>query len=226
MWVDRGIYWEHGAPQNTQAWLEARRGRVNGSETGALAGESNFETPEQTGKYISGIEEKQFSEKSQMAMNHGHKWESTARIWYQKKYNLQVIERGTCVSKSDYRIASSVDGDIVGTSGVIEIKCPQKMYKPIINFQNMKKNGWQPPENYHQHIWTTHYCQMQQAMFVLGKTYCDYIVYSVEDRSVYTQRILFDPIFWKNHYEKVIQNYEKYVTPYLKKGYPIIPKSL
>ena len=224
MWVDRRVYWEHSAPQNTEAWKNIRRGRIGGSDTGALAGESNFDTPEQAGKYIAGVEEKQFSDNSQKAMAHGHQWEGTARTWYQTKYGLQVIERGSCVSKADYRIGASVDGDVVGTPGIIEIKCPQKMYKPILNFQKMKAAGWQPPENYHQHIWTTHYCQMQQSMAVLGKKYCDYIVYSVEDRSVFTQRIVFDPIFWEQHYNKVIANYEKYVVPHLQEGYPVIPK--
>lgn len=223
MWRDRGTYWEHTAAQGTPEWLDARIGRVNGSDTGSLGGHSSFDTPEQTGKYISGAEQKEFSERSQTAMAHGHKWESVARDWYATTSNVQVVELGLCVSKSDIRIGASVDGVVVGTPGIIEIKCPQKMYRPIQKYQELKAGGWQPPDGYHDHIWRTHYCQMQQAMWVLCKQWCDYIVYSVEDRAVFTQRFTYDSDFIDQHLKKITENYERYVKPHLRDGYPIVP---
>ena len=56
MWVDQGEFWECTAPQKSEAWLRARIGRVNGSNTGALAGKNErFKTPEETGKLIAGV---------------------------------------------------------------------------------------------------------------------------------------------------------------------------
>ena len=213
MWKDRGVYYEHTAPQGTDEWIKARIGRCNGSDSGGLAGESNFDTPEQVGKYIAGVEKKDLS--GNQAVQHGHKTEPISRAWYEKTYNCKVIERGYCIPKDSGIIGASVDGDIVDSEGIIEIKCPVSMYRPILKYMEMKENGWIPPERYLDHIWKTHYCQMQQGMFVLKKKYCDYIVYSTEDKKAFVQRVWFDPEFWEQHYAKLEKNYELYVRPYL-----------
>lgn len=223
MWVDRGSYYENVAHQGSPKWLEARKGRVNGSNTGGLAGKSSFKSVEETGKIIAGVIEEQFKQKNIDAMAHGHKFEKIAREWYEKKYNCKVIERGLAVCKTDYRIGVSIDGEIVGQEGILEIKAPLKLWKPILQYMDAKSSGWKPPANYHDHIWESHYCQMQQGMFILKKKYCDYIVYSTEDRQVFTQRIFFDPVYWNNHYSIIKQNYELYVKPHLEDTYPLSP---
>ena len=223
MWVDRGDYWESTAPQGSEIWHQCRRGRVNGSNTGALAGKTTLKSIEDTGKIIAGVLVEEFKQKNIDAMSHGHEYESTCRIWYEKNHKCKVLERGLAVCKTDYRIGASIDGEIVGKDGIIEIKAPLKLWKPILQYMDSKSQGWNPPKNYHDHIWETHYCQMQQSMFVLKKKYCDYIVYSTEDAKVFTQRIFFDSVYWNNHYEIIKKNYEKYVRPYLVTPYPLIP---
>lgn len=215
MWVDRGTFWEHRASQGSEEWKKARMGRINSSNTGAMAGKSSFKNPEETGRFIAGVEVEEFSTKSLEAMNHGHQFEPICREWYEKTYKCKVLERGLCIPKNCDFIGASVDGEIIGTEGIIEIKCPKKMYRPILNYMNMKEQGWTPPINYYNHIWSTHLCQMMQAMFVLNKQYCDYIVYSTEDSKVFVQRVHFDPIFWNNHFEIIQTNYSSYIIPYL-----------
>lgn len=224
MWVDRGYYYEHSAPQGSEDWLKARIGRCNGSDSGSLSGQSRFDTAEQTGKYIAGIESKVFSDQSQEVMKHGHVTEPIARQWYENKYQCKVVERGLCIPKNIDIIGASVDGDILETDGILEIKAPKKMYKPILNYMNMKENGWLPPENYYDHIWNSHLCQMMQGMKVLNKKYCDYVVYSTEDSKIFVQRVHFDPVFWGNHYSILSKNYKTYVEPYLK-GKPSHPNN-
>jgi len=81
--------------------------------------------------------------------------------------------------------------------------------------------GWKPPKNYTDHIWDAHYTQCQHGMAVLGKKWCDYIVYC--NYQIFKQRIVFDPKYWENHYSTIKKNYEIYIRPYLKNGYPIVP---
>ena len=84
------------------------------------------------------------------------------------------------------------------------------------------KRGWEPPKNYYEHIWNAHFSQCQHGMAVLGKKWCDYIVYSTSDAQIFAQRIYFDPLYWKKHYSILCQNYETYIQPHLK-NLPDIP---
>jgi YqaJ-like viral recombinase domain len=227
VWKDEGNYWEHNAPQGTNEWKNVRIGRVGSSKSGGFVGQTeHFKngTPEEIGLIISGEKEIVFDEKSIARMDHGTKYEKTAKIWYEKTYNCKVLERGFCVPKFDLtRIGASVDGDVIGTDGILEIKCPQKMYKPVLFYNDSVKRGWKPSEKYYEHIWNAHFSQCQHGMRILGKKWCDYIVYSVSDSQVFVQRIHFDPDYWKKHYSIIQKNYEVFIKPYLKTGYPIIP---
>ncbi len=223
-WIDRGSFYEHTSKQGTESWLNARIGRINGSATGAMAGISIFKSSEKMGKIIAGIEEEVFEQKNIELMNHGKKTEPIARKWYEEHYKCDVMERGLCVPKCDYEIGASIDGDVLGTDGIIEIKCPVKMYGPILNYIDLIKNGkWKPPSNYRGHIWKTHYSQIQQCLFVLGKSWCDYIIYCTTTSQVFVQRIPFNAEYWENHYKTIKETYGKYVKPHLKLGYSITP---
>jgi len=221
MWKDRGHYYEHSGKQGTEEWKEARIGRINSSNSRAMTGKSNFKTAEETGKIIAGIKIEEFTPEAIERMNHGTKMESPVRTWYEKTNNCKAVERGLCVLKSDIRIGASVDGDVLNSDVIIEIKCPVKMYRPILTYLENVDHGWKPEKGYHDHIWDSHFCQMQHGLFVLNKKFCDYIVYCSESSQVYTQRIEFDPVFWKDHYSILDTNYKKYIYPYLKPGYPL-----
>lgn len=222
-WRDHGPYWEHLAPQGDEEWLKVKVGRASTSVSGALVGKSSFETAEEAGQYLAGYKEKEFSEKSKYVMSHGTNTEPEARNWYCNTYKCDVVERGLIVPKWDPTLGASVDGDVIGTDGIIEIKCPLKMYGPIKRYMDHISNGWKPPKNYYDHIWSTHFSQVQHGMAVMGKKWCDYVVYCTTDGSIFTQRIPFIEEYWVQHYAKLKENYSKYVVPYLKPGYPIIP---
>ena len=216
-WVDRGRYVEFTAAQKSQAWLGARIGIVTSTTGAALAGKSSFKTPEQIGKIIAGVETEVFSEKSLDCMSHGNEFENPTRIWFEKTYNCKVLERGLCVSKADPLIGGSVDGDIVGTDGCIEIKCPQKMYRGIVSYTENVEHGWVPPADYYEHIFSSHLHQCFQNSWVLGKKYCVYIVNCTFTGQIFTQKIPFSQKYWDEVYPIIKKNYELYVRPYLKK---------
>ena len=224
MWVDRGLFWEHTAPQGTDGWKEARKGRINSSNSGAMAEKSRFKSAEETGKIIAGVEEDSFSPEAIERMAHGTREEPTVRNWYEKEYKCQVLERGLCVSKDNYRIGASVDGEVIGSDVILEIKCPVKMYGPLVTYMENVDHGWKPPVGYHDHIWENHFLQVQHGMHILQKKYCDYVVYCSSSSRVFTQRIAFDPEYWQDHYSLLKTNYDKYIYPYVKDTvYPLIP---
>lgn len=227
IWKDCGNYWEHNALQGSEEWKNVRIGKVGSSKSGGFGGQTeHFKngSPEEIGLIISGAKELIFDEKNIEYMAHGTKNENIARTWYEKTYNCKVLERGFCVPKFDLeRIGASVDGEIIGTEGILEIKCPQKMYHPILFYTESIKRGWEPPKNYYEHIWNAHLSQCMHGMAVLGKKWCDYIVYSTSDSQIFVQRIYFDSNYWDKHYSIIKQNYENFIKPYLKPGYPIIP---
>lgn len=221
MWIDRGHFWEHNAKQGTDAWKEARIGRINSSTSGAMADQSKFKTAEQSGKIIAGIEEENFTMEALERMEFGVVQEPTARMWYEKTHKCKVLERGLCVPKNNFIIGASVDGDVLNTEGIVEIKCPKEMYFPIVKYMENQNFGWKPEPGYHSHIWDTHYAQMQHGMHVLKKKWCDYIVYSPPTGQVFTQRFYYDPKYWKSHYAKIKENYDLYIKPYLPSNYPL-----
>jgi len=215
-WFDHGDFHELHAPQLSEAWFKARKNRITGSKTGYALGFSPFKTQEEIAKIILDIDQKEPStpdeiakaEKLQKAADHGVKTEPEARALHQillsiiLEKEVKIVERGLCVPKWWISIGSSVDGDVLDSDGVIEIKCPLRMYRPlfthIAKINQLKKNGLDPSKLYSEtdHIWKTHYCQMQQNMKVLGKKWCDYVVYCKPEKRVFVQRVVFDPNFW------------------------------
>jgi len=228
-WKDCGNYWEHEASQGTEEWKNVRVGRVGSSKFGGFCGQTeHFKngSPEEIGMIIAGLKEPVFEERNIKYMEHGNITESKTRIWYENQYKCKVQERGFCVPKFDLlRIGASIDGDILNSDGILEIKCPQKMYTPILTYMNMISQGWKPPKNYHDHIWDAHYSQCQHGMAVLGKKWCDYVVYSTSNSQIFTQRLFFDFDYWSKNYLIIKKNYDLYIKPFLKPDYPIMPKN-
>lgn len=222
-WIDHGTYWELKAPQGDDIWLKGRMGRITTSVSGAMANRSKFKTAEEQGQIIAGVVEEKFTAAELERMGHGTDTEPEARNWFGTTIPNPITERGLIVPKWDPTLGASVDGDIIGTDGIIEIKCPVSMYYPLEQYMDQRSIGWVPRADYFKHIWSTHYDQMQHAMAVMGKKYCIYIVYCTTESKVFTQKIDFDPVYWENHYRVIKENYKKYIEPYLDGRYPIMP---
>lgn len=194
-WKDCGTFWLNIAPQGTNEWYYHRSYRLTASNFGAAIGKSKFCSPMDIALDIANIQPRTFSDKSKFVMQHGVVTEPKAREWYSNKYKVQVKEIGLAVPKWEVRIGGSIDGE-VGTDGMIEIKSPLKMYEPLKKHIEKINSGWRPPPFYHQHIWETHYAQMQGCMKIINKKWCDYIVYATDSNQSYVERIYFNESYW------------------------------
>ncbi|MEK7070241.1 MAG: lambda exonuclease family protein [Patescibacteria group bacterium] len=118
------------------------------------------------------------------AMQHGIDNEDNARKFYEETTGNKVVEVGLCIPLWDKRIGGSPDG-LVGDDGCIEIKCPKRMYpKLTIEPFNMAN------------ITPSHFDQMQGCMAILGRKWCDYVVYATESENVFIERVPFDEKYW------------------------------
>lgn len=207
-WIEEETYWLHKYPQLSPEWFQERKFRLTGTGFSHIINPSLYYNQEKLLERYQGIEPEKTIQ-SQVACNFGIKTEPYAREWYEKIYHQEVTQVGLIVPKWDPRLGVSVDG-FVGEDGIIEIKCPLSMYYAITKHLARRKEGWVPDKNYHGHIFDSHYDQMQGNMAVTSRKWCDYIVYSPNDKKEYVERIYFDPHYWSEiMYPKIKEFLEK-----------------
>jgi hypothetical protein len=217
-WLDKGEYWLSTAKQGSPEWKKQRMCRITGSRVGSFVGHSRFCGVEKSAKEITGILNISFSENSKALMSNGIRGEPHARKWLSEKLGKDITEVGLAVP-DDFILGASVDG-IIDKDTICEIKVPAKMYEPLIAHRNTKKKH---PKYYHNHIWDSHYDQMQLGMFVVGAKWCHYVVYlpKADDLSepldVYHEVVPFNKGYWNFLYEHVKNNYEEHIEPIMKK---------
>lgn len=196
-WKDHGTYWLHKYPQRSIPWYRERSFRLTTTNFSPVVNPTFYKGHDDVLRNFSDRKEEK-SLQDQIASNYGLIKEPHGRDWYCKKYKCKVREVGLAVPKWDNRIGTSLDGIIEGTDGIIEIKCPAALYAPIKKYLDAINKGWLPPSGYHQHIYDSHYDQIQGAMAITGKKWCDYIVFAA-DEQIFVERIFFDPAYWKNY---------------------------
>jgi len=203
-----GDYYVNTYDQGTEEWLNARKGRITMSNAYAATGNSRFSTKDDIADESCKIKEKIFDEKQTKSMRRGSMMESIARKFYEDKTKNIVCEVGLGIRKalSPY-IGGSPDG-LVGDDGLIEIKNPDFMYQKVALQQRYRTLGIES-ENF-DHIWPSHYAQMQGNMAIFGRKWCDYIVYVSSDDCI-IERIPFDDIYWSNfllpHLNKFVETF-------------------
>lgn len=196
-WIDCDTYWLNKSPQGTPDWHKNRK-RLTASRVGyALGINLKFNTPENVALEILELREHPIPEENKILMSEGITQEPIARKWYTDTYKVKVELVGLAIPKFDIRIGASSDG-LVGSDGMIEIKCIRKMYYPILNYLKTLETGYAFPDGYHEHIWETHYMQIQTNLVILGRKWCDYIVMCQNEDCVFVQRIHVDMNYWNN----------------------------
>lgn len=231
-WIDCGTYWLNSSPQGTPIWHGAREYRVTASNFAIAAGWTPEKcTQDELADDITGIKKREFSEDAKMVMRIGTETEPDARRWYERSTGSTVKEVGLAVPKWNIRIGASLDGEVLGTNGEIEIKCPLEMYKPLLAHTERIKQGWKMPPFYTDHIWPSHVAQMQGGMAITNKEWCDYIVYCplrdgrlkrpLQDKA-FVGRLDFNRSYWDTLHEQLNTFIEEKVNPRLiKLGKPI-----
>lgn len=219
-WIDCGGYWLNTALQGSSEWELNRKLRLTASNFGAALGLSTHSSIMDVAMDITNVKSKSFPDRGKLSKQHGIVMEPEARAWYCQSRKVKVEEVGLAVPKWEPRIGASLDGEVVGTEGMIEIKSPLQMYDPLDDHMAKIKTGWRPPQFYHAHIWDTHYAQIQGGMKITGKQWCDYIVYATQSNRVYVERIPFNQQYWDETLWPGIQQFlDNYMEPLIADGF-------
>ena len=223
-WIDCGSYWQHTYPQLTKPWRDERSFRLTTTNFSPIVNPSFYRGPNDVIKYYS-VPPAKKSFQDQLASDCGLLNEPKGRDWYRKEYKVDVEEFGLAVPKWDPRLGASIDGAVKSKlrhstrntdidndlddrlkhlnlgdkkNGIIEIKCPGRMYVPITKFLTARKQGWRPPEGDHNHIFDSHFDQMQGSMAITDRDWCDYVVYCLAEEHAFVDRVYYDPRYWHN----------------------------
>jgi putative phage-type endonuclease len=198
--------------QQSEAWHEARCGRVTGTRFKALvAGESTATYKDLVSniacEIITGKQEESYSN---AAMEHGIETEPIARKEYENLFDCDVKQIGFLIPDEDHKyhewIGISPDG-ILSDNGMIEIKCPiAKTHLGYIEDNRL------PAEYKH---------QVQGQLFVTGFAYCDFMSY-VEGMKSFIIRVYPDQELFKEFEKRLdvlieevktkLEKYHKYDT--------------
>lgn len=160
----------HTVQQGTEEWKQIKAGKfggttastflVNGKGPGGIGDGLQSLIYRKASELVTGPD---LNDKPTYAMDNGVGLEPIARRRYEDEHFAAVEEVGY-IQRGEF-FGVSPDG-LVGTDGLIEIKCPQGP-----EFVRYMVTG---------EIQKGYVAQMQWAMFITGRTWCDFIVFHPE----------------------------------------------
>ena len=163
--------------QRSEAWHIARKGKLTASNLGAALGISSCVTRNVAFKRAIGTDKFEGNE----ATNWGNNNENNALVDYQVATGNIVEPTGLHIHEHHTWIAGSPDG-LVGTEGMIEIKCP---------FYWKKNNRGR----LHRSVPLHYYLQMNACLEIAKRTWCDYVCWAPEGMLMY--RTYSDPMLFE-----------------------------
>lgn len=152
--------------QGSEEWMSARAGIPTSSSFGLIV-TTKGKPSKQRQKYLYTLAGERITGKKEetyqnAAMSRGIEMEAEARSLYEIINDVKVDQVGICYPDEKKLCASSPDG-IVGTEGLVEIKCP--MLSTIVSYHI--NDGF--VENYYQ--------QLQGQLLVTGRKWVDVMAY-------------------------------------------------
>lgn len=213
--IEHPTFYESLHPQRSREWDEERKGIVSASNFGRAADLCEIGSSEEYLNEIRGVKEQSpilpererlIREKtidedriaSERRMNYGVIKEDVARNLYCQKLGVECKEMGFCIPKWDLEIGCSPDGAI-DTGHIIEIKCPERPYRDIVQYHEDLKRGITRSKNYTRHIKESHYCQIQGQLAILDAEICDYVVYHDDlPEKILVTRVHRNRSFWSD----------------------------
>jgi hypothetical protein len=208
---DKGCYYLVNTEQGSKGWKYMRKGRITMSNLGKVVGHASAYykgTMEQLALELKGIYIPVFKKEELYRMNRGTAYEPIVRDILAKKLNVKIDETGFAIWKLDKRFGASLDGIIDSETG-IEIKCPARMYGPILEYMKDKNRD---PDDY-SHIWRSQYDQIVGNGVITGRKYMYFCVYGIEDKKLFIQKIKVDYNYWNTFlYPTAKEFYEKYMA--------------
>ena len=215
LWENHSSYYLNKAPQSEPAWEDARKRRLTTTKFASCAGfDKKYTTREDVIEEYKG-HKKPFTAEQITHIARGKRDEPKARFLYESRLGIKVKEVGLAVPKWDTRLGGSSDGvpylvDGEESEGIVEIKSPERMYSSLEEHLWNVKNGIAAelhedyPFKKFSHIPINYYCQILGMMAIMGKKWCDFVVYCEKQDNLYIQRIVFDESEWAILYEKLL----------------------
>lgn len=201
------------AQSNSPLWFKERSLRITASYVGTI-----IHITERKNKDIfteSIINPKRFKS---LPTEWGKSNEKNAISEYKKSTTNDVVLCGLVVSPEHCFLAGSPDG-LVGDLTVLEVKCPYSIRDQLISEENLgflerKQNMLSLKEN------SNYYYQVQTQMYVTGREYCDFCIWTRQDFKIVSV-VRNNDIIFKLIIPKTKQFYEEHVVPALVKKFYI-----
>lgn len=145
--------------QRSKEWFKARERRITASSIGAILGHSPFMKPDDVMRRM--VREYHGAE-SEFKGNAATQWGTMNEAGALVEYELETGCKVELCGFFEYEdwLGASPDG-LIGTNGLIEIKCPYSMRSGEGRFKTAE-------EQMH------YYAQMQLQMFVTNRDFCDF----------------------------------------------------
>lgn len=157
---------EHHAPQGSPEWLAARAGCATGSRAGDVLAKIKSGEAAARRDYRVQLVAERLTGKPQDdvfindAMRWGTEQEPNARMAYEAATGNIVRESGF-LRMTDWQVGCSLDGDVDGLTGIVEIKCPK-----TATHIDYLTNGVVPAK---------HLPQIRHNLWVTQAKWCDFI---------------------------------------------------
>lgn len=197
--------------QRSEAWYEARCGRVTGTRFSDLVAGESTKTYKSLISDIACeiITHRQDEGYTNAAMEHGIETEPDARAEYETVMGVKVTEVGFIMRDENdkYHDWVGISPDGLTPDGMIEIKCP--MMRTHLEYIE----GAKLPTEYRY--------QVQGQLFVTGLPYCDFVSY-VEDMKLFIVRVLPDEelfVEFERRLDKLIIDVNNKLETYYKYDY-------
>jgi hypothetical protein len=186
---------------------------------GAIAGHSRFaDASDVASELKEDLDTRKNKLKGNIYVENGKKLEPVARDMYiEKNHHLNVEEVSMGIWKKNPYLGASPDG-LVGDDGLLEIKCPARLPRPIFFYTqgyDVRVISDEIPVRY-AHIWPHYYDQMQGCMAIFGRKWCDYVVY-VPGMELFIDRVTFNEEYWNNI---LLPRLESFVNKHIKGQVP------
>ena len=204
-------------------WQDERKCRVTASMSGKIY--KLRVTTDNTSVLNDHFGRKRHPKKVQDAMEYGKKSEKIAIAAYQisEKHSIGYVQpSGFWIEPTTGLIGASPDG-MVGSDGLVEIKCPYALYlarKPATEWEtvspascsfNLNDSGSYEMKKTHDH-----YYQVVTQLYVTGRIWCDYFVWSeFGSVKIRVYRNHSTDELWRNMKNKFEEFWEESIAPEL-----------
>jgi putative phage-type endonuclease len=189
--------------QRSEEWFQARLGKVTASRVAdVLAKIKSGESASRRNYKIQLVSERLTGEKQETYVNQAMQDGIDREFYAREKYVQQFgeVEEVGFIQHPTLEAGASPDG-LVGTDGIIEIKCPMgSTHTETLMTQDIP-NKYVP--------------QVQFQLLVTGRKWCDFVSYNPmfpEHLQVFVKRIEADPVYQKELESEVKQFLEEVDT--------------